>query len=497
MQNSKLVRILKKFSQEEITSLKQFMGTPYFVKRVSLRDFAFAILNEYPKFDSRVLDEEVLYKVLYPGQEFQSKTILRLMTEMIANVNEFLVLENFLKDKEDHGPRLMEELRKKNLGFELKSMATKIADKIESGKKDQQHFYQLMRFENELGIYYNQSKEHEGYSQHLQNRANALDTFYISTKLRIVCEMFNRQNIFSVEYEISILDAILEYVERNIQKSENQSSVNIYYRILFTLTNPSDEENYFKLIDLLDKAENDFSSEELKEMYTFAMNYCIKQLNNGRVEYESHLFRLYCKLIETGLIYENNYISQWDFKNIIATSLRLSEMEWTEDFINSNKDKITPAFKDVSYHFNLANLYYEKGEFVSAVKTLHQFDDALKKVSDPDFDDTFYNLDSRSMFIKIYYESKEDDTLRATIETFRSYLVRNKKISDSRRKNYLNLLKYTKKLSDQRQRLMYRSNKRTTKVNINKLKNEINSDKKIINLSWLQARVEELEKEVG
>ena len=496
IKDSKLIDILKGIDKQEVDRLKRFMDSPYFINKEKESEFAGIILREYPDFKGQAMDKKSIHKQLYPTLGYSGITINILMSSMVSYVYKFFVAENFFNDDIEQQLRLIEVLRGKELGREFLRMGSKLHSSLETGKKDQQYYYQLTRFSNELGIYYNQSKEHIGYSQYLQSKANALDTFYISAKLRIVCEMVNRQNIFSSKYEISSLDIILNYVESNMEKFENQASVNIYYRILLTLTDPSNEENYFKLIDLLDKAENDFSLEELKEMYTFAMNYCIKQLNGGRLDYEGHLFQLYRKLIDTGLIYDNNHISQLDYKNIIATSLRVSEFEWTETFIHSNKDKINPIFRDVAYSFNLANLYCEKKEFARALKTLHQFDDALKRISDPDFDDAFYNLDSRSIFIKIYYESNEDDLLKATIDTFKSYLLRNRKISERRRKIYLNLLKYTKKLSDQRQRLRYNSNAKV-KANLRKLKAAISEEKNLVNLSWLQARVEELEKEVA
>ncbi len=500
MKNYKLIDILKKFDGEEILLLKQFVLSPYFVKQQSVIEFATIVLTEFPSFESLDLDDQALYKLLYPGKKYKRTTIFKLMNQMIACINQFLTIENFRKDYEDQGPRLLEELRKKGIGSEFQRVSSKLNDEFETGKKDQEHYYHLMRFENELDTYYNLSKEHVGYSQYLQKKANALDTFFISSKLRIVCDMVNRKNILSYDYEISMLDVILDYVESDINRFENHSAVSIYYRILLTLTKPAIEENYFKLIELLDRASNDFTREELKEMYIYAKNYCIKQLNSGRVDYESHLFNLYCKLIETGLIYDNHIISQWDYKNIISTSLRLSEFQWTENFIQYNKEKLHPDFREVAYNYNLASLLYEKKDFPGALRTLNLFNDAMKKVSDPQFNDTFYNLDSRTMFLKIYFESNEDETLWATIESFKSYLVRNKKLSERQRKIYLNLLKYTKKLIHQRDKLLENRGSRVVKYpirySVKKLKNEISLDKNIVNLSWLLARIDEFEKEL-
>ena len=496
IKDSKLIEILKLLDKQEIERFSLFMSSTYLVPQKKVAELADIILREYPDFNNDRLLAENIYQQLYPGQKFQFRTLKSYMSLLVSYLYKFFVAEKTFSDNIEQNLSLIEELRKRELGQEFLRIGSALRPKLEKEKKDRHFYYKLFRFENEMDTYHIANKEFLNSSDSLQQKANSLDIFFLYSKLSLICEMINRQNIFSYDYDISMLDFVLDYAERNFERLESYPAVGAYYRILLTLTYPSREENYFKLIDLLDKTSNEFSKEELKDMYAYAMNYCIKQLNSGRIDYEGHLFKLYGKLIETGLIYDNNHISQWDYKNIIATSLRVSEFEWTENFIHSNKDRINPGFREVAYAFNLANLYCEKKEFANALKTLHKFDDALKKISDPDFDDTFYNLDSRSIFIKIYYESNEDDLLKATIDAFKSYLLRNKKISERRRKIYLNLLKYTKKLSDQRYRLRYGTDARV-KANVRKLKGAISEEKNLVNLSWLQARVEELEKEVG
>jgi len=497
IKESKLIETLKLLKKDEIERFGLFLASPYLVPHQKVSELGRIILSYYPDFNNEGLIDQNIYQQLFPGQKFQYATLKNYMSLTLSCLYKFFAAEKTLANDIDQNLCLIEELRKRELGKEFIRVASGLRSRLGNEKKDKHFYYMQIRFESEMDNYNISNKEFLNSSGNLQKRANALDIFFLSSKLSIICEIINRQNIFSFGYDISMLDFVLDYVEKNLDWLKDYPAVSTYYRILLTLTNPTKEENYFKLIDLLDADGYNFSREELKDMYGYAMNYCIKLLNSGRADYEGHLFQLYRKLIETGLIYDYNLISQWDYKNIIATSLRLSEIEWAEDFIHTNRERIAPVFKDVAFNFNLANLYYVKKEFANAVKTLHKFDDALKEVSDPDFDDTSYNLDSRSMFIKIYYESKEDDTLRATLETFKSYLVRNKKISERRRKIYLNLVKYTKKLSDQRQRFAYGANKRAARANVAKLKNEINSNQNIINLSWLQARVEELEKEAG
>ena len=496
MKNSKLISILKKFDGTEFDRLKSFFGSPYFIAQKSLSDFAGVVLNVYPQFTDDNINENIIYEELYPGQKFQRKTINDLMTLMIASIHKFFAVENFLNDPEEYKLRLMEALRTKGMGNEFLRISEKFGIELESGKMDQQYYYHQLRFQNELDLYYIQNLQHLGFAQYLKKKSDALDAFYISVKLKLACEMINRQSIFLSEINLDILTDVIEYVSLNLQKFDNQPSIIVYYKIFLTLTNAEDEKQYDDFLAILEKTFDNFSKNELREIYGYAQNYCIKKINNGKVIYVRELFRLYLKLLETGIIYENNFLTQWDYKNIATIGLRLKEYDWTESFIRTNRDMIQPNFREMAYFYNLANLYYEKREFKNAIKTLFMFNDALKQISDPSFEDTFYNLDSRSMFLKIYYELNEEDSFIATIETFKSFLNRNKKISESQRVIYLNLIKYTKKLSDLQRKLLHKSRKIAQRM-VKDMKDEINAEKNIVNLAWLQGRVEEMEQRIG
>jgi len=180
---------------------------------------------------------------------------------------------------------------------------------------------------------------------------------------------------------------------------------------------------------------------------------------------------------------------------IVSIGLRLHEFEWTENFIQSNCDRVHHDFRQLALSFNLSSLYYEKKEYQKALKESTKFNNELKSITDPGFEDTYYNLDSRSLLLKIYFELEDEEPLNAIIDSFKLFLKRNKKVSERQRNSYLNLIKYTKKLNSYRDkyRLLTRKNPKA----LLSLKNEINSETNIINQAWLQAQVENLEKEMG
>jgi hypothetical protein len=234
------------------------------------------------------------------------------------------------------------------------------------------------------------------------------------------------------------------------------------------------EEYYFRLKSELEKNSYLFPNSEAYSMYSYAMNYCIRKTNRGASNFLHELFDLYKELLEKELIYINNMLSPWDFKNIIVTALRLGNYKWAEKFIHDYSFKLPETSRDNAVTYNLAQVYF--------YQKLH--DKVISLLQEVEYEDMTYNLGSKSMLIATYYETDEIEPLYHLFESFRTYLNRHKDIPANRRKNYGNLIKYTKKLT----RIRPGDN-----AALKKLKEEVENTKNIASINWLKEKIAELE----
>jgi len=124
--------------------------------------------------------------------------------------------------------------------------------------------------------------------------------------------------------------------------------------------------------------------------------------------------------------------------------------------------------------FNLAQLHFYQKDYGKVIELLRTVE----------FEDFTYNLVSKSILLATYYEEDEIEPLMSLLSSFRTYLNRHKDIPASRRKSYLDLIKYLKKLT----RIQPRDKK-----NLQKLKEEVESTKGIASESWLKEKIAELE----
>jgi len=287
MEKSKLIEILKKLEPSEIERLKAYMVSPYFVQQQSLSAFATLILNEYPLFPGDKINETWLYGAVFSGQKFNSQTIRDLMTLFIAAINNWLAIETFLNDPIEIKLVTMQALRSKDISKEFLRTGAKLENVLDVSYKNQEYYLHLMRYEDEMDHYFF-SKQYLGFSKFLQTKSDSLDFYYLASKLKLACEMINRQNVYAGQYHISLQEEVIEYIRGHLSQFENVPAVNIYYLILLTLIKPDDEQHFFELKEILEKVSGFFTNEELKEMYGYAQNYSIKKINSGHYNYSFH-----------------------------------------------------------------------------------------------------------------------------------------------------------------------------------------------------------------
>jgi tetratricopeptide (TPR) repeat protein len=244
--------------------------------------------------------------------------------------------------------------------------------------------------------------------------------------------------------------------------------------VVLTTIDSENLKHYFKLKSLLKEHGLKFPKQEALQLYYSAINYCIRRINKSDQKFLEESFQLYNELVENEIIFINDELSPWDFKNIIVLALRLGKYNWTEGFILNYNHKLPETSRENAVTYNLAQLYfYQK-----------QYEKVIEQLQNVEYEDVSYNLNSKSMLIATYYEMDEIEPLYSLFESFRAYLNRHKDISNERRKLYSNLIRITKKLT----KLSPGDAK-----SLEKIKTEMTQTKNIASANWLKEKISELE----
>jgi len=469
MTDSKLIFLLKTFKKSEWRRFREFLASPYFNKRTDLIAFFAYIASVAPDFSEKKLAKEIIYKKLYPKQDYDDKTMRYLMNYTLKAAEEFLGQQK-MESKALRNNYILEELVDRELEKHSKRYFEKIAKNQDQVKERSSEFYYAkFRLADTANKQFNNQILRKD-DANLAHAAANLDIFYFANKLKYSCEMLVRKKIFSTDYDLRFTNTIYEHLLSN--EIVNEPLIDIYCQVYSTLAKEDASENFEVLKKLIRDHHDLLPDFEKKNIYLYTINYCMRQIehNINRIYYANESLDLYLKGIKEEFLFSNGYLSPWTFKNVVKMGFNLKKYDWTEQFIQDYYTKLAPEFQEDALHYNLADLFYRKKNYQESQYHLQLVE----------YSDIFYGIDSKAMLLKIYYENEEIESLFSLIASFSIYLRRNKKISTNFRDTYLNFT------------MLLQQVVRATRGKIPKVIDNINSTELLTNRNWLLKICEDL-----
>ncbi len=478
MENSKLFSALSYFDKYEQNRLRKYIHSPYFNKNKGL----IILFEEITKYHNKVksgknvkpIENEVLWSKIYPDKKYEDVRFRKLRSDLLKLIEGFLAQQLFEENPLHQATYLIEAIGRKKMKklFESTSKtARKLAD-LQLLKPSNYYYY---KYQIEKNLYQVKELEFKRFDKkNLEVIANNLDRFYLAEKLKYHCAILTQKSVNSHNYELLFIDEIIEHIKK--YKYEEVPPIAVYYQQYLTLEEVDNETHYFEFKKMLRMHSDIFPKLEAQELYKSALNICIRNINKGRLTYYKEYFDLYEAILSKELIYVDGVLAPLHFKNIVVIALRLGKYEWTEKFIHEYQHRLPDANRENAVSFNLARLYfYQK-----------RYDDVISLLQTVEYDDITYNLSSKTILIRTYYEIDEIDALDSLLESFRTYLGRQDKIPTQRKQNYLALVKFIRKLS----RVIPGEQK-----SIKKIRAEFESSEGMISKDeWLKEKIEALEK---
>ena len=474
MQNSKLYSILESFNKYEQNRLRKFLVSPYFNKNEALVKLFDVLASHINSSSEEEIEKEELWKEIYLEDSFDDVLFRKNCSDLLKLIESYLALQVYEEFPLQKSAFLLEAVGKRKLE-RMYNSALKTTRRFSDQQVFKNATYYLSQYHVEknysdlLELTYDRSSK-----KNIEEILNNLDWFFIAEKLRYSCSVLSQTSMVSHEYKLLLIDEIILHIKEN--KFEEIPPIAVYYQIYLTYKESENTEHYFKLMDVLNRYGDFFPRNESEFIYTTALNYCAKMINQGSRQFLEEYFNVSVILLEKGLLFKEGELSPWHFRNIVVAALRLGKFEWTEDFIQSFKSMLPNSFRENAVSFNLAQLYF----------TQKRYDKVISLLQTVEYEDFAYNLNSKSILLQTYYETDEIEPLYSLMDSFRTYLNRHKDFPASRRILYTNLIKFTKQLT---------KTLPGDKKAIEKLKKEVElaEPKGIASITWLKEKIAELE----
>ncbi len=468
---SKLFQLLNAFEPKEWKAFDQFLENRNFASKeeiLSLYRFAKRICLS--RVEVEPAKEEILRQV-FEGGEIDLKTFRYFESELVKWIGEWWIQQELKQNRIQRDALLLQALHRKGLYKQFNHTLSRAFSELEaSPRRDLQHYW--LRYQlNNLAFESASQQENRGSNPRLAAMISDLDRLYRTGSLKYGSLLINLGNVIRTPVDPELVEQLLAMVPE--QGEQESPGAQVYYHILLTLTEPEGEAHYTRLMQLLDEKGMFFTQEEMGHMYSFALNYCIKKLNEGKSGYLQKLFLLYQRLLERKVIFSGPYIMQQHFKNIVTTAIRLEEFDWIEEFLAGHGKYLPPDARENAINYNWAALHFAKRHYSKALRLLQEVE----------FTDVYYHVDSKALLLKSYYELREWEPLLSLTEAFSNYLRRNRMLSDYQKKVYWNFVKYAKKLV--RKQLGSRKP-------VKEIIEEMDKIREIADLRWLMLKAEEL-----
>lgn len=495
MKNRKLILILKNLSPKEWKALERYLQNPFFNTNEKVLQLFTLLQKAAPHFDVPWLSEAHLLIKLYPEKKAlkmgRDDSKLRVtMSRLFEMVNDFLLYQHFKKDEAYQDRTLLLELliRKQHKAFLQKIRHT--LQKQKEQEIQSIHFYQHQHHLEELlhaFTFRNRGKNtalaikkqlnlDPQNIHNLERLSHSFDTYFILSKLQMACAALTRQNIFEIQQDILFLDEIVHLVAQHSKLLE-QPSIAIYYHTVRMYKNESDTSLFQEFLAMLQNGVPTVSTVEMTNFYRLGINYCNQKLLKGDTFFRQPLFELYLKGAEKGYLLRGQNIHPRELKNVVVSGARAGQFKQAIALAKKYRKFVLPKYQDSIYFFNMAACYFYQNQFEKAWKALFQVEI---------FYDTMNQADCKNLWLKIYYETGENELFEATIQNFKQFVRNHKEINTEKRQGYTNF-------ANQLLRLYHIKNElQLNKAKLERLKNAIlkkplNSDKE-----WLLDKVKAL-----
>ncbi len=470
MEKSNLVSVCRVLEKKEVKELRKWVNSPAHNLRQDVADLFEYLVSGQHLHSEKHLEKERVFQAIYHGKTYSDAEMRQVMHFLLRVIENFLVYNELLRDEVRSQTILAKVYRQRKL--------TKLFQKtMEAGweilRKQPHRNHQ--HFENEYLLQFEQFNHLSSLGRtvplNLQEVSDSNDISFIINKLQVGCIMLSHQKVFNTNYNLGLLSPVLEFVENNKNLLENPA-IAIYYFTFKANTESDNEGNFIALKEQVRLHGDFFPLSEIRSIYLFAINYCIGKINIGEFNYIREVFDLYQQGLSKDIFLENNQMSRFTFRNIVASGLQLKEYDWVKSFIEQYQHFLDENHRDSFVQFNMAHLYFEKKDYTLAMKLIAQFD----------YDDILIMLVAKTMLLKMYYELDEFSALDSLLGSMNTYLQR-KKVMGYHKDNYKNIIQYTKKMLKVTH---------YEKEQILKLKQEIEAVNPLTERKWLLAQLDKL-----
>ncbi len=480
MQQSQLLKTLQTLDKSEWRRFHNYLRSPFFSQRADLLRLAEHLEKQLARepsaadFSKAKAWQKVFPPDSYRDKAFDEKELRYLMSYLLAAAENFLAQIELEADPAQHKLLIFNALKRRGLEQRAEPKLAKLLP-IAIGTAQRRS---LERSHREL---LNRQQRHAEIevSSVVRNFTHDL----VAETLREGCAFVEMQIASPDSYrddgsDFPLLAVVLDFCEQQRLVDESPAIALLFhtFRMLeamhgIPIAIGSGEAAFFEVKKRLDESP-ELPAALRREAWLRAINFAIRQQNQGSRAFGEEAFHLYQTGIENGLILENGQLSKKAYSNTLVLALLVGPDSyrdaWAEDFLKNYRQFLPEHERENTYRHNLATLFFKQKQFGRVLETLQNVQ----------FTDSLHNLDDRRLLLCSYLELGEWPALESLLDSFGIWLRRAKNLG-YHREIYANLVKFTRKLMELRQQAG------ATAEQFERLREEVAGAKNVAAREWL------------
>ncbi len=355
-----------------------------------------------------------------------------LMSSLLRLLEQFIAVEVLGEDEDWKDRQVIRYYREHQLSKLFKKELSKAKQQLEKQDYRDSGYYGT-KYHLELEEYLFASTQKRMDKLNLQHISDAIDYGYLISKLRHSCLVVSHQAVYSKDYELGMLEEVIEYVRKH--QLWEVPAISVYYHGYLALSKPSEQEMFIRFKENIFEYGHLFEPTALRDLYLLALNYCIRQLNAGQPGFDQEGFELYKRGLKTEALMDQGVLSRFTFNNIVGMGVKVKAYVWLDWFMDTYAHHLEKRYQKDTVAFNRARLAY----------ALKQYEQALDYLQEVDFSDLLNTLIAKTLQLKIYYELEAFKLLDAHLDSMRIY-IRRKKVIGYHKENYLNIIRLVNRM---------------------------------------------------
>lgn len=275
------------------------------------------------------------------------------------------------------------------------------------------------------------------FDQHL----GMLDEYYALSRLKYTCAAANTARIFGQGDPAQYLEHLPDFSTRDL------SPLASAYRMLLSLiAAPSPQPQAIaECLSHLRKLDETVDREDRSDLFGYLLNTGFRGMATGKPAFAELVHDIYASLLQEGLLLDQGLLNPVHYKNVVSVKVRTGRVEEARRFAREGQALLPQDDRAILLPLCVGLIEFHEGNFREAIR---EFAGILRQAPD----DLFWGLEARSMLWKAYFEAyeslspQEHHEMLRLYDSFRTFVARNRSLSDYHRTGYQNFIRLFNRL---------------------------------------------------